>query len=346
LAILIVLTRANLAHVYASTVATCTRYRDCGQADATFSALDSKLQVWLNIVVVVVPGVLGIFWGAPLIAGDLETGTYRVAWTQSVSRTRWFVIKIALVGAASIAVAGLVSLLVTWWSSMFDHVTAYEYSVFDARDIVPMAYAAFAFALGVGFGTVLKKTLPAMALTLVGFVGVRVAILEWVRPRYLAPLKVFSPALLPGPNGPVAKIKGLSSSDWIISEQTVDGAGKVIASLPAAGRSNNLSLNIVPSGAGVRINPSGVMSLTNGQVCPNRVPASALGLRSPGQFGPGPRIVNAVQECLAKLNIRELWTYQPSSRYWPFQWFESGLVVMLAILLAGLCVWSIRRKAS
>jgi hypothetical protein len=30
-----------------------------------------------------------MFWGAPLVAGELESGTFRLAWTQDVSRVRW-----------------------------------------------------------------------------------------------------------------------------------------------------------------------------------------------------------------------------------------------------------------
>ena len=87
--------------------------------------------------------------GSPLVAGDLEAGTYRVAWTQSVTRTRWVVTKLVVVGLATVAVAGVVAMSVTWWSSLFDRVNADEFSVFDARDVVPVAYAVVAPAPGV-----------------------------------------------------------------------------------------------------------------------------------------------------------------------------------------------------
>jgi hypothetical protein len=37
-------------------------------------------------------------------------------------------------------------------------------------------------------------------------------------------------------------------------------------------------------------------------------------------------------------------TYQPSSRYWPFQWYETGLFLVLALVLAGVCLWGIRSR--
>ena len=85
----------------------------------------------------VVPALIGMFWGAPLIARELETGTYRLAWTQGVTRKRWLAVKLGLVGLASMAVAGLLSLMVTWWSSPLDRVNADPFTLFDQRGIVP-----------------------------------------------------------------------------------------------------------------------------------------------------------------------------------------------------------------
>ena len=75
--------------------------------DAGFLSHDKFLRDLLGPLMLAVPALLGIFWGAPLVARELETGTYRLAWTQSVTRTRWLAVKVALVGLASVAVAGL-----------------------------------------------------------------------------------------------------------------------------------------------------------------------------------------------------------------------------------------------
>ena len=63
---------------------------------------------FLNYVVVVVPALIRLFWGAPLVSRELETGAFRLAWTQSVTRTRWLAVKLAAAGLAAMAVAGLV----------------------------------------------------------------------------------------------------------------------------------------------------------------------------------------------------------------------------------------------
>ena len=77
---------------------------------------DGTVRLWLGVLVLVAPGLIGMFWGAPLVAREFEEGTFRLAWTQSVTRTRWMAVKLAVVGLASMAAAGLLSLVVTWWS--------------------------------------------------------------------------------------------------------------------------------------------------------------------------------------------------------------------------------------
>ena len=38
------------------------------------------------------------FWGAPLVTRELEAGTHRLVWNQSVTRTRWLATKLGLIG--------------------------------------------------------------------------------------------------------------------------------------------------------------------------------------------------------------------------------------------------------
>jgi hypothetical protein len=97
----------------------------------------------------------------------------------------------------------VLSLLLTWWSGPIDdsieggrqqvegvfrpsRVTPW---IFDARGIAPIGYTAFAFALGVTSGILLRRTVPAMAITLALFVAVQVAMPALVRGR-VAPQEV------------------------------------------------------------------------------------------------------------------------------------------------------------
>ncbi len=135
------------------------------------------MQAALPPVLLVLPALIGVFWGAPLVARELETGTFRLAWTQGVTRQRWLAVKLTLAGLASMAVAGLLSLILTWWFSPIDRVQLNQLTpaMFGVRGITPIGYAAFAFALGVTAGAFIRRTIPAMAATIVVFTGVRLA---------------------------------------------------------------------------------------------------------------------------------------------------------------------------
>jgi hypothetical protein len=325
LAVILLLTGLNLAHLYTATVGTCKADNDCQTAKAAFLQNDADLQTALEVLVVVLPGLLGVFWGAPLIARELETGTYRLAWTQSATRTRWLAVKVGVIGLASIAVAGLLSLMVTWWSAPFDRITMNPFGTFDERDIVPVAYAAFAFALGVTIGVLMRRTVPAMATTALAFAGTRLAVLLWVRPNLAAPLHLKVPDTLYLFGRP--STGNANPSDWITSDQTINAAGRVIGEngfIPGSG------VHIGTAGHGITV--GGVGSCPNITV-PN-IPAGQANV-SPGPY---------VEKCFDQLRIHDLLSYQPASRYWTFQWYELGIFMVLALLLVGVCFWRVRRR--
>jgi hypothetical protein len=338
IAVALGVTGPHLVHLYDTTVAHCASQNDCANAQSAFVKHDGVLQD-LGTAMLVVPALLGMFWGAPLVARELESGSYKLAWTQSVSRTRWFVIKLVLIGLAAVAVAGLLSLMVTWWSSPFDQIAGNTMSPshFDRRDLVPLGYAAYAYALGVTAGIVIRRTLPAMAATLVAFVLTRYAVIAWARPNFMAPLRLVT-ALQAGPGGPGNLRAGPNSADWVISEQTINRAGRVIGTNGGLGPNGQIGANR---------SANGTLTLSNGQVCPNKGPAPSLGAGPGSRIGsPNPSITRSLQECFDKLDIRQVATYQPANRYWPFQIDETVLFVVLALLLSGFCVWWVRRRLS
>jgi len=74
-----------------------------------------KNTAYLNFL----PMLVGIFWGAPLVARELETGTYRLAWTQSITRRRWLTTKLAIFVVATVGIGAIFSLLLSWWFHPF-----------------------------------------------------------------------------------------------------------------------------------------------------------------------------------------------------------------------------------
>src|SRR5262249_774497 len=126
------------------------------QGDFTFAI---NAIVWLNVL----PALLGVFIGAPLVAREIEQGTFRLAWTQSVTGMRWLAVKLGVVlGTALLATAAL-TVLLTWWLGPLDHFGGLYFPLaFDFEGTVPLAYAAYALALAVAMGTLLRRAVPAM----------------------------------------------------------------------------------------------------------------------------------------------------------------------------------------
>ena len=322
-AIAFALTGPHNVHVYDTVVRTCASRGDCPSVTQSFLGRDHLLRD-LSLAAILIPVLVGMFWGAPLIAREMETGSFRLAWTQSVTRSRWVAVKLAVVGIACVSVAGLYSLLVTWWSS-----------IFDLRDIVPIGYAAFAFALGVSAGVMIRRTLPAMAATLVAFAGVRVAVTQWVRPRLISPLHHSGPFKLFTTNGsPAFSGKGAAGA-WITSEVTYNAKGKVIGHNGGIGA--NGGVNFQPVG-----NSSAKVVLQGVGQCPNNFPNLQRGVNRSNQVSHA--MSEAVNKCLASFHLRDAVTYQPVSRYWALQWYELSIFIVLALLLAGISWWWVRRR--
>ncbi|MFI6422515.1 transporter [Streptomyces sp. NPDC050842] len=287
------------------------------------SGSDQTLYYTGLLVVLAVPAVIGMFWGAPLISRELETGTHYLAWNQGVTRTRWLATKLGLGTAASMTAAGLAALAVSWWSSPIDRAVngggatdtyfpRLDPMAFAARGVVPMAHAAFAFVLGVALGLVIRRTLPAMATTFALYAAVQIAVPTWIRP-YLAASDRTTVPIEPG-GAPisiqddakeiVAHLEELPGA-WVVSQQTLDTAGR-----------------------------------------PASVPSSFPDcLRTDS----GPPTLEQVERCVGEfgaLGYKQQVTYQPAGNFWVLQWAETGLYVGLALALAGFCTWWIRRRVT
>jgi len=287
---------------------------------------DNGLRLGLGVLVVVFPALAGMFWGAPLVARELETGTFRLAWTQGITRTRWLVVRLSLMGLASMVLALALSLIVTWWASPLDKAGMDQFASFDERGIVPAGYAAFAFTLGVAAGVLARRTLTAMLTTLVVFVAVRVSFRIWVRPHLLSPVKE---ALALNPSS-----TGYGSSGFLPFPTAAPALQPAAPDLPNAWIT---SIGIV-SKDGAPLTGSELA-----RTCPGlghgRGPGSGLSHRQAP-----PSVVNSMHDCVARIGVsfHEVVTYQPASRYWPLQWYELALYVGAALVLAGLCLWRVR----
>lgn len=228
LAVLLVITGLHAAQVWHSALAGCRKDNSCGSL-----SLSNAASTTLVAATSAVPLLAGLFWGAPMVAHELETGTNQFAWTQSITRRRWLAVRAGWLLLAAAVLAGVVSALVTWWMGP-DHALsadAFKANRFDITDIAPVGYAIFAVALGVCAGALLRRTLPALAVTLAGFVGIRELIALWLRLHYMTPLTMFYNLTASPPNG----------SYLTVSQGIIGPDGK-----PPVGTGNNYVFNGEP----------------------------------------------------------------------------------------------------
>jgi hypothetical protein len=254
------------------------------------------------------PLVIGVFWGAPLIARELEAGTHRLAWNQSVTRTRWLLIKLTIGAGAAMAFTGVTGLLLTWWTGPIDkaggfpvgtsQLSKFQPLVFGTRGIVPIGAAALAFTIGVTAGLLLRRTLPAMATTLAVFAVLLVAMPLAVSPHLITPAQYTHPVTanlttmtMTGSgqiNDPVTDMPGA----WILTDQIITKTGSVF---------------VLPG-----------------------VPACETGTQA------------QCDAWLAAQPLRQHVIYQPASRYWTFQILETLIWLAIALALVGVCMRRIR----
>ncbi|MGZ4638613.1 MAG: transporter [Actinomycetes bacterium] len=283
----------------------------------------------------VVPAVIGAFWGAPMVARELETGTYRLVWAQSVTRTRWLATKLGLTTAAAVVAVGLLSWAVTWWSAPLDGALSSTHGglparltpvSFAMRGLDPVAWTVFALVLGVAVGLVLRRSLPAIAVTLALVVVAQVTVPLWVRPHLAPPVTktvTFSTAR-DGRPGALDSIVGDSSGKPVSITVTTGGHGDwVIANqtLGANGRPTSL--------------PAWLQGCLPGPPQPGAPQTATVGK------------AGSVDSCLRRLTTegyRQRLVYQPASRFWALQWVETGLLLVVSGLLAAFSFWWTRRR--
>lgn len=188
LAGLLLISGLHAAQVWHSALAGCMKDSSCGHL-----SLSSPAFTTLVIGTAAVPLLAGLFWGAPMVAHELEAGTNQFAWTQSITRRRWLAVRAGWLLLAAALLAGAVSVMVTWWMGPDRALNADAFKVFrfDITGIVPVGYAIFAMALGLCAGALLRRTLPALAVTLAGFAGVRELFALLLRPHYMTPVTAY-----------------------------------------------------------------------------------------------------------------------------------------------------------
>lgn len=269
--------------------------------------------VLLTIAVLfqVIPPLIGAFVGAPVLARELESGTFRFTWTQGFGRARWTVATLAPLALAVTVVAGAFGFLFSWcYGPQIDGnlvLSPLAALTFDLRGVTLAAWALVAFAIGVVAGILIRRVVPAMFATLVAWSGLAVVTGALLRPHYEAPL--------------VTNKLTLPPAAWVMSQRWTRGGKPVSLATVDQALQKVGALEAAPG-------HFGQLPVAGGQ----SAPAPAPGTLSPVQY-------------LLHHGFAASATYQPASRFWPFQWIEAGWLLALALLLMATAVWLVRRRA-
>jgi hypothetical protein len=291
-----------LHHAYAAAV-TCRPVSSatCQGLDSTLDGMDSFLSN--GFILQVLPVLFGAFVGAPAVARELETGTFRFAWTQGFGRRRWAAAKLLLLAVVVTGAAGAFGALLTWYYQPFvgnqslglPRTTPLTPALFDLRGLGFPAWTLAAFAIGALAGMLIRRVVPAIVATLFVYAGLAFAAAGFLRQHYLAPVLASTNVNVP-------------DDAWVISQWWTKDGTFAFAGFP----------------------PSGILN----QFCS---PPTATGMKDgPGNWGP----------CLVQHGYTMWTSYQPASRFWPFQWIEAGWLLVLSALFIGATIWLVQRRAA
>ncbi len=308
LAVFVGIAGLHLHHAHAAATA-------CNPASPVCADLITHFNVSLNFmnhvleggyVLQVVPALIGAFVGAPVLARELETGTFRYTWTQGFGPWRWTLAKLVALAVAVTAAAGALSALFSWYYQAYfapgnearslSELSPFSSALFDLRGIAFAAWTLAAFAIGVLAGMLIRRVVPAIVATLAVYTGLALVAANVLRRHYLTPL-VTSKVNVPG-------------FAWIYREWWTKG-GKFAFS-------------------GLRDAPNHLV-----QQCAS-IPRGPLG--KPSSV--------TLDQCFARHGYTQLTRYQPTSRFWPFQWIEGGWLLALSVSLIAVTVWLVRRRSS
>jgi hypothetical protein len=291
----------QLHHAYAAAVA-ChpASSAACQGLDSTLDGMDNFLSN--GFLLQVLPVLIGAFVGAPVLARELETGSFRFTWTQGFGRWRWAAAKLVLLAVVLIAGAGAFGALLSWYYQPFvgsqslglPRTSPFAPGLFDLRGVGFPAWTLAAFAIGALAGMLIRRVVPAIAATLAVYAGLAFAAGGFLREHYLTPLLTSNYSSLP-------------ANAWVVSQWWTKDGRVAFGDFPPANLLN--------------------------QVCPP-LPAGKGG---PSQ-GWGP--------CLVQHGYAQWTSYQPTSRFWPFQWIEGGWLIALSALLIAATIWLVHRRAA
>jgi ABC-type transport system involved in multi-copper enzyme maturation permease subunit len=278
----------------------------CSELQDRFNGMNSVLAN--GYVLLVVPALIGAFVGAPVLARELETGTFRYAWTQGFGRWRWTLAKLVPLAVVVTASAGALSVLLSWYYQPYfatgnetlglAELSPFTDGLFYLRGVAFAAWTLAVFAIGGLAGMLIRRVVPAIVATLAAYTGLVLAARPYLRQHYLTPL--------------ITSKLNVPASAWITSQWWTHN-GRTL--------SRSTMFHVIQS-TGQRIAP-----VVHSKAQKHQATLNTL-------------------HYLTQHGYTHWIRYQPASRFWPFQWIEGGWLLALSALLITATVWLVRRRAA
>jgi hypothetical protein len=296
----------QLHHAYAA--ATSCHPASSIACEGLIGSFDGSDRVLANgYVLQVLPVLIGTFLGAPLLARELETGSFRFAWTQGFGPWRWTLAKLVALAVVVTAAAAAISVLLSWYYRPYFHPyfagnpmsltsesSPLAGGLFDLRGVAFAAWTLVAFAIGGLVGVLIPRVVTAIVVSLAAYAALAFAAGMYLRQLYLAPL-LTSKLNVPG-------------SALIVSQRWLTKGGEPV--------SRAVLSQVLQEGGPQLAGKGGV--------------PQALGS----------------WQYLVEHGYTMWTTYQPASRFWTFQWIEAGWLLALSVLLIATTVWLVHRRGN
>jgi hypothetical protein len=250
-------------------------------------------------VLQVVPILVGALVGGPMVARELETGTFRLSWTQGCGRSRWLLARLVPLAALATGAAAAVSALFSWYYRpllQLGQDSPLAPQIFDLRGVAFAGWTLLAFTVSVFAGALTRRMIPAIVTAIAGWTGLLLAAVFCLREHYEAPLTG---------TGLIDSAAGTGQGvPWLLSQWWTAPGGRPASQAEIDALSRQLRL------------------------------AGGLPTRQ------------AVQQWFAEQGYVKMFTYQPASRFWHFQFIEGDWLLLLSVLLGTATVWLIRHRAA
>jgi hypothetical protein len=173
-----------------------------------------------------VPALIGAFVGPLVLARELETGTFRYAWTQSFGRWRWALAKLVMLGVAVAAMAGAFSALVSWYyqpylapSRLYSPTSPLLHWLFDLRGVAFAAWTLVAFAIGALAGMLIRRVVPAIVATLAGYTVLAILVGDVLRADYQPASHFWSVQAIEGSGLLALSIVLIGATVWLVRQR-------------------------------------------------------------------------------------------------------------------------------